>query len=132
MLPGLNLTQSQPTTTMRAMQNTNSTAEVPIAHRTRNQLSAAAARAQSAANGVLVGQGWRIVWLDGAPSTGLTGLPPTLEEVKAAIPEQGIAVADLVRAFYPRVKGPGAFPFIAQIQEVAKQDPVTKLIFPKM
>jgi len=63
--------------------------------------------------------------------------PPTLKQVRAAIPDDGILVTDLVRLFYPRIKRSGVrnreavYAFVAQVKAVAKQDLSTGLIFPK-
>lgn len=140
MLPGFRLTntQTQPTT----MQPTTHTYTFtfpnpepesgPVASRTRAaQRSAAAARAQNAGDGVLVSKAWVAVAAERDWTADPIGVPPTLEEVRAAIPEQGIETAELIRVFYPRVWGHSACAFIAQIQELARQDPVTKMVFLK-
>lgn len=57
---------------------------------------------------------------------------PTLDEVKAAIPEQGIALGDLVKMFKKRVTGKeNTSYFISLVKQAGKQDPATKLICPK-
>lgn len=56
---------------------------------------------------------------------------PTLEEVKAAIPEEGIAITELVRLFKKRVIGNKTTFFISLVKQAGKQDPVTKMIHPK-
>ena len=59
-------------------------------------------------------------------------VPPTLEEVKAAIPEEGITLSDLVRLFRRRVTGKEAIShFIELVTKSSKQDPATKLLLPK-
>lgn len=57
---------------------------------------------------------------------------PTLEEVKAAIPEEGIILGELVKLFKKRVSGKdGTSYFISLVKQAGKQDPATKKICPK-
>ena len=57
---------------------------------------------------------------------------PTLEEVKAAIPEEGIALSQLVAIFKKRVPGKEATSFfIGLVKQAGTQDRETKLIKPK-
>jgi transcription initiation factor TFIIF subunit alpha len=57
---------------------------------------------------------------------------PTLEEVKAAIPEEGIALSQLVAIFKKRVPGKEATSFfIGLVKQAGTQDKATKLIKPK-
>lgn len=59
-------------------------------------------------------------------------VPPTLEEVKAAIPEEGIAFSDLARLFRRRVIGKEAIShFVELVIRSSEQDPATKLLLPK-
>lgn len=71
----------------------------------------------------------------GAQAVGLAPVVPlTVEEVKAAIPEEGIALGDLVKLFKDRVilKGDEAIThFIKLVKKSGKQDATTKLIVPK-
>ncbi|TKA82047.1 hypothetical protein B0A55_01526 [Friedmanniomyces simplex] len=55
---------------------------------------------------------------------------PALEEVKAAIPKEGVAVGDLVKVFKTRLAGRTA-EFIALVKQAGKQEAVTKKIVPK-
>jgi len=52
---------------------------------------------------------------------------PTLDEIRAAIPDSGIAIGELVKLFKPRLGAKGT-DFIAMVKEVGKQDGVTKKI----
>ena len=57
---------------------------------------------------------------------------PTLEEVKAATPEEGIKIGDLIKPFKKRVAGPeNTTFFISLVKQAGTQDKVTKLIRPK-
>ena len=57
---------------------------------------------------------------------------PTLDEVKAAIPERGIVLSDLVNMFKKRVTGKdNTSYFISLVSRAGKQDSVNKLIFPR-
>lgn len=75
--------------------------------------------------------------LGGTPSASRVGSPappalPTLEEVKAAIPEEGIILGELVKLFKKRVSGKdGTSYFISLVKQAGKQDPATKKICPK-
>jgi hypothetical protein len=78
-------------------------------------------------NQIYMGGAWRA-------TTGKTPLDPaplTLDEIRAAIPEQGIAVRDLVYLFHTRLAhNMDSFNmFISLIVTVAQQDPCTNLIF---
>ncbi|KAK3112996.1 transcription factor IIF subunit tfg1 [Teratosphaeriaceae sp. CCFEE 6253] len=55
---------------------------------------------------------------------------PNLEEVKAAIPKEGVAVGDLVKMFKHRLAGRTA-DFIAVVKQAGRQDPASKKIVPK-
>jgi hypothetical protein len=58
---------------------------------------------------------------------------PTREQVRAAIPAGGIKIGDLVQQFRSRVIGKdGMNVFIALVKDAGQQDPVTKLIVPKV
>ncbi|EMC92944.1 hypothetical protein BAUCODRAFT_159657 [Baudoinia panamericana UAMH 10762] len=50
---------------------------------------------------------------------------PTLDEVKAAVPDEGITIPELIVKFKPRLAGK-AQDFIAMVKQVGKQDPKTK------
>lgn len=73
----------------------------------------------------------------GTPSGSRAGSPdplplPTLEEVKAAIPEEGIAISELVQMFKKRVAGKEKTSFfISLVRSAGKQNQVTKKIHPK-
>lgn len=73
----------------------------------------------------------------GTPSASRAASPapvalPTLEEVKAAIPEEGIALNQLVNIFKKRVAGKdGTSFFISLVKQAGTQDKATKLIRPK-
>lgn len=73
----------------------------------------------------------------GTPSASRAASPapmalPTLEEVKAAIPEEGIKIGDLIKPFKKRVAGPeNTTFFISLVKQAGIQDKVTKLIRPK-
>jgi len=73
----------------------------------------------------------------GTPSASRAASParvalPTLEEVKAAIPEEGINVGDLIKLFKKRVAGTGNTTyFISLVKQAGTQDKATKLIRPK-
>ena len=73
----------------------------------------------------------------GTPSASRAASParvalPTLEEVKAAIPEGGINVGDLIKLFKKRVGGAeNTSFFISLVKQAGTQDKVTKLIRPK-
>lgn len=57
---------------------------------------------------------------------------PTLEDVKAAIPAEGIVLADLVKLFKERVAGKAKTQeFITLVKQVARQDTETKKLVPK-
>lgn len=57
--------------------------------------------------------------------------PPTLEEVRAAIPEEGIPLGELVQLFKARVCGKeNTVAFIGLVKQSGKQDPASKLIMP--
>jgi hypothetical protein len=60
----------------------------------------------------------------------LTSTVPTVEEIRAAIPEQGINVRDLIRPFKREVGREKEMInlFISRVKQVAVQDPSTKLI----
>lgn len=134
MLPGPNFTQTQNQTTA-TMQNTNfTTTEGPIAHRTRSKvLSTAAARAQEADNGMQASRALRAAVEQNRRAPGFAA-PPTLGEVQAALPEEGIAVLALLGLFVAAVASSeeAMQEFTEQIEQLAAQDPVTQLIFPKM
>ncbi|KAK0269718.1 transcription factor IIF subunit tfg1 [Friedmanniomyces endolithicus] len=55
---------------------------------------------------------------------------PGLEEVKAAIPKEGVAVGDLVKVFKTRLAG-RTTEFIALVKQAGRQEPATKRIVPK-
>ena len=55
---------------------------------------------------------------------------PTLEEVRAAIPEQGIVIGELVNLFRSRVQGRQG-EFIPLVKSAGRQDPSSKKILPK-
>jgi len=55
---------------------------------------------------------------------------PTLEEVKAAIPKEGIEIVQLVALFKTRLAGRNA-DFIQLVKRAGKQDPGTKRIVSK-
>ena len=56
---------------------------------------------------------------------------PTLEEIKAKIPAEGITVKELTDSFKGRVSKPGMTTFIGLVKQAGKQDPTTKKIVPK-
>lgn len=56
---------------------------------------------------------------------------PTLEEVRAIIPEDGIDIRDLVKVFKQRVVDRQA-EFIALVKQAGKQDMGTKKIMPRV
>jgi len=55
---------------------------------------------------------------------------PSLEEVKAAIPTEGVGVKDLVKVFKGRLNGRSE-DFIALVKQVGKQDVVSRKLVPK-
>lgn len=55
---------------------------------------------------------------------------PTLEEVKAAIPAEGVIIGELVKAFKSRLGGRNT-EFIGLVKLAGKQDHATKKIVPK-
>ncbi|KAK5125740.1 hypothetical protein LTR85_012014 [Meristemomyces frigidus] len=55
---------------------------------------------------------------------------PSLEEVKAAIPAEGVAIGDLVKSFKTRLGGRNG-DFIALVKQAGKQDHASKKIVPK-
>lgn len=55
---------------------------------------------------------------------------PTLEEVRAAIPAEGIPIGDLVNLFRSRVQGRQG-DFIPLVKSAGRQDPTSKKILPK-
>lgn len=70
-----------------------------------------------------------------AQSPARTGTPPvsfpSLEEVKAGIPEAGITIGDLVKLFRGRVSGKeNTDKFIALVRQAGTQDKMTKKIVP--
>jgi len=70
-----------------------------------------------------------------AQSPTRTGTPPnnfpSLEEVKAGIPETGITIGDLVKLFKGRVSGKeNTDKFIALVRQAGTQDKTTKKIVP--
>ena len=72
----------------------------------------------------------------GTPSASRAGSPapatlPTLDEVKAALPEEGIAITTLVKLFKGRVFKEQTPFFISLVKQAGKQDPITKMIHPK-
>jgi hypothetical protein len=94
--------------------------------------SAAARAAQNPDDGVFMGRAWRAereaLYLPTKP-----GLPPTLQEIRAAVPSDGLSVNALIRLFWDRLEGRGAIDtFIKDVKTVARQDPITNLIFSKM
>lgn len=64
-----------------------------------------------------------------SPST-LPSAFPTLDEVKRAIPPEGVGISELVRIFKTRLMGRNP-DFINLVKLAGKQDPVTKKIVPK-
>ncbi|GAB7333264.1 hypothetical protein MBLNU13_g04908t2 [Cladosporium sp. NU13] len=72
-------------------------------------------------------------WCATTSGTPLNAVPPTLEEIRAAVPEGGITVHDLIRLFHTCLVGnlDRLKTFISQITTVAHQDPVTNLVFPR-
>jgi hypothetical protein len=94
--------------------------------------SAAARAAQNPDDGVFMGRAWRAereaLYLPTKP-----GLPLTLQEIRAAVPSDGLSVNALIRLFWDRLEGRGAIDtFIKDVKTVARQDPITNLIFSKM
>jgi transcription initiation factor TFIIF subunit alpha len=72
----------------------------------------------------------------GTPSASRAGSPapatlPTLDEVKAAIPKEGIAITTLWKLFKGRVFKEQSHSFISLVKQAGKQDPITKMIHPK-
>jgi len=73
----------------------------------------------------------------GTPSASRAGSPapvplPTLDEVKAALPKEGIAITELVKLFKGRVFGKEKTTFfISLVKQAGKQDPITKMIHPR-
>lgn len=66
-----------------------------------------------------------------SPSAQLPGFP-SLEEVKAAIPEAGISIGELVKLFKGRVSGSeNTTKFIALVRQAGTQDKMTKKIVPQ-
>jgi len=55
---------------------------------------------------------------------------PTLDEVKRAIPPEGVGISELVRIFKTRLMGRNP-DFINLVKLAGKQDPVTKRIVRK-
>jgi len=55
---------------------------------------------------------------------------PVLQEVKAAIPTEGVAIADLVKVFKTRLED-RTTEFIALVQQAGRQDGMTGKIVPK-
>ncbi|KAK0333972.1 transcription factor IIF subunit tfg1 [Friedmanniomyces endolithicus] len=55
---------------------------------------------------------------------------PVLQEVKAAIPTEGVAIADLVKVFKTRLED-RTTEFIALVQQAGRQDGMTWKIVPK-
>ncbi|KAK3651266.1 transcription factor IIF subunit tfg1 [Elasticomyces elasticus] len=66
-----------------------------------------------------------------SPSRPQAPVFPALEEVKQAIPKEGVAVGDLVKIFKSRLSG-RTTDFIALVKQAGKQDNVTKKIVPKV
>ncbi len=56
---------------------------------------------------------------------------PTLEEVRAVIPQTGIDLKDLVKIFRARIGNNKQTDFIGLVKQAGKQDPATKKIIPK-
>ncbi|KAH9845397.1 transcription initiation factor IIF subunit alpha [Teratosphaeria destructans] len=72
---------------------------------------------------------------NGTPAGSRAGSPerlkfPSVEEVKAAIPPEGLVIGDLVKMFRPRI-GPRGPEFIRLVKLVGRQDVVSKKIVPK-
>lgn len=56
---------------------------------------------------------------------------PTLEELRAAIPPDGIGISDLVKIFKARITSQRQAEFIALVKQAGKQDAASKKILPK-
>ena len=102
----------------------------PVASRTRQAITAAAARAAlNADHGILVLEAARIALKSrvGLPEP-IT--PLTLEEVRAAIPEHGIMLPEFFKLFISRITSvEDNRTFLAYFRSAAVQDPVTQLVF---
>lgn len=56
--------------------------------------------------------------------------PPTVQEIRAAFPKEGISTPALVRIFNARLRMRDEnITFISIVRQVAKQDPEFKLLF---
>jgi len=115
------------------MQNTFCTDHAPVASHTRQSIAAAAARAaENAHNGILVRHAGRIA-LQALVPVPEPVVQPTLEEIRAAIPDHGIMLPEFFQLFLSRVRSSGSYKaFLVNFQALAAQDPVTGLIFAKV
>jgi hypothetical protein len=114
------------------MQNTFCTDHTPVASHTRQSIAAAAARAaQNAHNGILVGAAARIACRSRVLRPEHL-IPPTLVEMRAAIPDHGIMLPEFFQLFLSRVRGESHNAFLVNFKALAAQDPVTELIFAKI
>lgn len=114
------------------MQNTFCTDRTPVASHTRQSIAAAAARAaQNAHNDILISAAARIANKECLPLPG-PQIPPTLVEMRAAIPDHGIMLPEFFQLFLFRVRGESHKAFLVNFKVLATQDPVTELIFAKI
>jgi hypothetical protein len=111
------------------MQNTFCTDRAPVASHTRQSIAAAAVRpAQNAHNCILVSAAARIACKARVPLPEPL-VPPTLVEMRAAIPDYGIIRPEFFQLFLSRFRGESHKAFLVNLQALAAQDPVTELIF---
>ncbi|KAM0710423.1 hypothetical protein Q7P35_002785 [Cladosporium inversicolor] len=105
----------------------------PVASHTRQNIAAAAVRAATYTDrGILVRVAGRIA-RQASPRQPGPLIPPTLEEMRAAIPDHGIMLAEFFELFFSRVRGSEDHAaFFANFKALAAQDPVTELIFAKI
>lgn len=108
------------------------TTPTPVASRTRQGTSAAAARAAENANRTIYVSGpCKLALQSRAGKLATPAIQPTPDEISAAIPEHGIVMEELFELFIARLPTLESLKaFNADFQSVAAQDPVDMLIFP--
>lgn len=109
------------------------TIPTPVASRTRQATTAAAARAAHyAGQPFMVADACKIALLTRGNLTE-PAIQPTPEEIRATIPEHGILLHELFQLFIARLPTLDSLDtFVADLQCVATQDPVDQLIFPQV
>ena len=108
------------------------TTPTPVASRTRQGTSAAAARAAENANQTIYVSGpCKLILQSRAGKLASPAIQPTPDEIRAAIPEHGIVIEELFELFIARLPTLASLTaFNVDFQSVAAQDPVDMLIFP--